>query len=313
MFTEFRRAAGRHSADSGPAGPGTGGGGPSGRTRDQIIGWTTLIVGVGTLIAGTIAFLPSHGPDPASAKPSCGLVHCSAVLPVQRTFGPSASGAGAPGRQAAPQVHALAAVRSVKRPPAQPASRYPTVAALFNNVGITNDGNTTAGDLDGSGYSLSAQALAAAGAAPGSVIQAGGVSFTWPNVQPGQLDNIVANGQTVAVNGSGTTLGFLLTSAWGPASGNGTILYTDGTAQSFTLTAPDWFLSPPFGSDPALTMNYRNVPGNGRDADHQAYVYFAGVPLAQGKTVGAVVLPSISSAPPPSGQPSMHIFAMAIH
>jgi len=33
------------------------------------------------------------------------------------------------------------------------------------------------------------------------------VQITWPDVAPGQPDNVVADGQTVAVSGTGTTLG----------------------------------------------------------------------------------------------------------
>jgi hypothetical protein len=34
-----------------------------------------------------------------------------------------------------------------------------------------------------------------------------GLQITWPGVAPGQADNVVADGQTVAVSGTGTMLG----------------------------------------------------------------------------------------------------------
>jgi len=40
---------------------------------------------------------------------------------------------------------------------------YPSFNAAFNNVGITNDTSTSAGNFDGGGASYSAQALAARG------------------------------------------------------------------------------------------------------------------------------------------------------
>jgi hypothetical protein len=188
---------------------------------------------------------------------------------------------------------------------------YPSVAAAFDDTGITADTATGPGNIDGSGYSLSAQALAAAGVTPGSTVTAGGLSFTWPAAAAGQPDNIVAGGQAILASGSGPTLGFLVTGTYGTASGTGTILYADGTSQSFTLSAPDWYAGPPAGSDVAVNMAYRNAPGNAQD-QHPVQVYYAGVPLAAGKTVQAVVLPSVSGSPPSAGSPALHVFAMAI-
>jgi alpha-L-fucosidase 2 len=111
------------------------------------------------------------------------------------------------------------------------------------------------------------------------------------------------------MSGSGSTLGFLVTGTYGPASGTGTILYTDGTSQSFTLNAPDWYAGPPAGSTVAISMAYRNAPGNAQD-QHPVQVFYQGVPLAQGKTVQAVVLPDVSGAPPAAGSPGLHVFAV---
>jgi hypothetical protein len=44
------------------------------------------------------------------------------------------------------------------------------LSGAYDNVGITDDGNTNAGNIDGSGSSLSAQALVAAGVTPGSTV-----------------------------------------------------------------------------------------------------------------------------------------------
>jgi hypothetical protein len=188
---------------------------------------------------------------------------------------------------------------------------YPSVAAAFGNTGITDDSDTATGNIDGSGYSLSAQALAAAGDPPGATSTHAGLTFTWPDAAAGQPDNIVAGGQAILISGTGSTLGFLVTGTYGAASGTGTVLYTDGTSQSFTLTAPDWYGAPPSGSDAVITLPYRNAPGNGRD-QHQVNVFYAGAPLTAGKTVKAVVLPDVSASPPAAGTPALHVFAMAI-
>ena len=188
---------------------------------------------------------------------------------------------------------------------------FPSQAAALDNAGVTNDGDTGPGNLDGSGYSFSAQALAAAGVTPGSTVTAGGVAFTWPDAAAGVQDNIVASGQAILLNGAGSTLGFLVTGTYGTASGTGTIDYTDGTTQSFTLTAPDWYATPPAGSDPAITTAYRNTPGNGKD-QHPVVVYDVSVPLQAGKTIEAVILPDVSPSPPTAGVTALHVFAIGI-
>ncbi len=67
---------------------------------------------------------------------------------------------------------------------------------------------------DGSGYTYSANALAAAGLTPGAALTVGGVGYTWPDVPPGQADSIEADGQTIPVAfPAGTTRIGLLGSA----------------------------------------------------------------------------------------------------
>jgi alpha-galactosidase len=180
----------------------------------------------------------------------------------------------------------------------------------FDNVGITDDTATGAGNIDGAGSSLSAQALAAAGVTPGSVVSHGGLQFAWPDVPSGQPDNILADGQSLSMSVAGSTLGFLATATYGPASGTGAITYSDGTTQVFTLNVPDWYAAPPAGSDPAITMAYRNRGGNTQQT-HQISVYYLSVPLQSGKTVTSLTLPAVG-ATASSGSPALHIFAIAV-
>jgi alpha-galactosidase len=180
----------------------------------------------------------------------------------------------------------------------------------YNNVGITDDSNTAPGNIDGSHSSLSAQALAAVGVVPGGAVTHDGMQFSWPNVPSGQVDNVVAQGQAFSVSGSGGNLGFLATGTHGPASGTGTINYSDGSTQSFTLTLPDWYSSPPSGSDVAIAMTYRNRPDNTQQT-HTVSVYLVKVPLEAGKTPSSVTLPDVSDSPVSSG-PMLHVFGLAI-
>lgn len=186
---------------------------------------------------------------------------------------------------------------------------YQSLNSAFNDPGISDDANPTFGNLDGGGRSYSAQALATTGLTPGASISHDGLNFTWPNVQPGMSDNVAAGAQTISLSGSGSTLGFLGTGDYGSTSGNGTILYTDGSTQTFELSFPDWWANKATtGGDILATMPYINTPTGRRT--QTASIYYASVPLEQGKTVQYVTLPDVSQQPT-TNQVAMHIFAIA--
>jgi beta-glucosidase len=189
---------------------------------------------------------------------------------------------------------------------------YPSWAGAINNTGISDDANPTAGDLDGGGASYSAQALAAAtpSLTPGATVTHDGLTFTWPNVQPGTPDNVVSGGQTVPLTGSGSTLGLLGAGDYGTASGSATITYTDGSSQSFPLSYADWWANAPTAGDDILTsLPYINQP-TGRQ-NQRVSIYYASLPLAPGKTPQYLTLPDVSQGAV-AGQTAMHIFAVAI-
>jgi hypothetical protein len=187
---------------------------------------------------------------------------------------------------------------------------YGSLTTAFDNIGVSADSDTGAADLDGSGYSLSATALANAGVTPGSTVTAGGLTFNWPDAAAGSADNVVASGQEVTIDRSGDELGFLDTATYGPSSGEGTIIYADGSTQAFTLSVPDWYDGPPAGSSPAITTAYRNTPGNGQD-DNPVYVYEQSVALDSSSEVAAVVLPDVSQGLV-GGSAAVHIFAISV-
>ena len=193
---------------------------------------------------------------------------------------------------------------------------YASFSAAFDDTGITDDTATAAGNIDGAGYSFSAQALAAAGAAPGGTVTAGGLTFTWPSAASGTPDNVVASGQAFKISGSGSQLGFLLTGTYvsaanGAASGTGEVVYTDGTSSSFSLTAPDWHGGcSAAGTGVALYTPYRNGPSG--KSTLSVCVYEASAALTAGKTISYVVLPDVSASTPRSDVPSMHLFAVVV-
>jgi hypothetical protein len=188
------------------------------------------------------------------------------------------------------------------------AAAYSNLAASFNNVGITADNNTTSGNFDGGGASFSETALTNAGAGPGASVTSGGITYTMPSAAAGANDNTVAEGQTIDAGGSGSSLGFLLSGSYGPASGSGTITYTDGSNSSYSLTAPDWFsTTAPSGGTVAVSSAYQNRQGNTTYAG-TGDIFAETVPLTAGKTVASVTLPSGGALT--SGTAAIHVFAL---
>jgi beta-glucosidase len=210
-----------------------------------------------------------------------------------------------PGNALVP-IAVTAAAGSVRAPGAgaylQVTTPYPSLAGAYDNVGITDDSDHAPGDFDGDGNSYSAQALAAAGITPGAPVTAGGVTFTWPGVAPGTPDNVVTAGQAIELTGTADTLGFLGDAANGTQSGSGTIYYTDGTTQPFTLEFPDWITATPVNGDVLVaTTAYfnRTTAGKARTPS----LFAATVALQAGKTVQAITLPSNGN---------LHVFAAGV-
>ena len=191
-----------------------------------------------------------------------------------------------------------------------PPVRAPSLAASFDNTGISADDNTAPGNFDGGEASYSQTALSNAGAAPGATVSSSGLDFTMPDVTAGSPDNTVANGQIITTSGSGNSLGFLISGSNGPATGTGTLTYTDGSSQSYTVTAPDWFSTdPPAGGAVAVTSTYQNRQGN-TTYQHTADLFSATVPLNPAKSLASVALPALG--PLAAGTPALHIWAMSV-
>ncbi|SEG06631.1 beta-glucosidase [Actinacidiphila yanglinensis] len=188
---------------------------------------------------------------------------------------------------------------------------YASLTDAYNNSGISDDSAPGTGSLDGGGASYSAQALAAAGWTAGQSTTHDGVSFAFPaTAGTGKPDNTIAGGQAVELTGTGGKLGFVGTSDFGASSGSGTILYTDGTTQTYALALADWWgSSASQGSDIAATTPYINNAGGPQN--QTVHLYAATVNLQPGKTVQAITLPNVSQTATNS-QLAMHLFSIAI-
>jgi outer membrane protein assembly factor BamB len=186
-------------------------------------------------------------------------------------------------------------------------------ASFFNNTSTTSDGTPSNCNFDGYGHCYSAQALATLGIAPGGTVKANGLTFTWPNVSPGNPDNIIAAGQKIVLlqPTSGTAIGFLGAASSGPSGGSMTVTYTDGSTQQLDLAFSDWALGAVPGAQAiqgnsiVATMAYR-YDGAGAQSTVPVYIFYAGFMLQAGKTVQSVTLPATVNGGP------VHIFAMAV-
>lgn len=171
---------------------------------------------------------------------------------------------------------------------------------LFDNVSVSDDSSPGRADFDGSGASLPARDLHAAGWTPGRVLTVQGARLTWPKRQPGERNNVRAAGQDVRVTGRGDALAFLVAGTAGTeVGGPGTVTYANGTRSGYRLTAPDWLTGPL--ATKAVALPHINTP-DGQLA-RQARLYVVTVPLVPGRAVTSVRLPSAAG---------LHVFAVSV-
>ncbi|MFB6850115.1 SGNH/GDSL hydrolase family protein [Streptomyces sp. NPDC056373] len=171
---------------------------------------------------------------------------------------------------------------------------------LFDNVAVSDDSRPAEADFDGSGASLSARDLNAAGWEPGRALTVQGARLTWPQRPPGEPDNVRAAGQEVRVTGRGDALAFLVAGTAGAeVGGPGTVTYANGSRAAYRLTAPDWRTGPL--ASKAVALPHINTPG-GRLAE-QARLYVVTVPLVPGRAVTSVRLPRAAG---------LHVFAVSV-
>jgi len=175
-----------------------------------------------------------------------------------------------------------------------PLTRY------FDNTAVSDDAQPDTADFDGSGASLSAQDLTAAGWTRGRALTVQAARLTWPHGEPGEPDNVRAAGQSVRVQGNGDALAFLVAGTGGSdVSGGGTVSYADGTQSTYRLTAPDWRAGPLGGKTVALP--HVNTPGG--QLTEKARLFVVTVPITRGHEVASVRLPYAVD---------LHVFALSV-
>jgi hypothetical protein len=134
----------------------------------------------------------------------------------------------------------------------------------------------------------------------------------WPDVPVGELDNVNAGGETIAVDApaGATQLALLGSAGNGNASGTLVINYTDGTTQNAAVGFSDWALGGggapvAYNNRTVVVMPYRNA-GGGTSQQLTMYL-FATAPIAlqAGKQVKSITLPGTVQGG------TFHVFSIA--
>uniref|UniRef100_UPI0040403448 GDSL-type esterase/lipase family protein n=1 Tax=Streptomyces sp. TG1A-60 TaxID=3129111 RepID=UPI0040403448 len=171
---------------------------------------------------------------------------------------------------------------------------------LFDNRAVSDDTRPAEADFDGSGRSLSASGLKAAGWTPGRALTVQGAPLTWPRRTAGEPDNVRAAGQSVRVRGRGDALALLVAGTSGAdTTGTGTVRYSGGTRSTYRLTAPDWRTGPL--ATKAVALPHINTSGG--QLTERARLYVVTVPLVRGRQVASVTLPR---------ERDLHVFALSV-
>lgn len=182
------------------------------------------------------------------------------------------------------------------------------LAKLFDNTAVSDDADPGAADFDGAGSFLYAGDLAAAGWTPGRRLDIDAAGLRLPRYGRGAPDNVVADGQSVALRGKGNAVSLLVagSTAGGPGtgvSGTGTVGYADGSSSPYSLTAPDWRAGPL--TTKALALPRRGTPEGPRA--EATRLYAVTVPVTRGKRITSLTLPD-----DPGPQSDLHVFAASV-
>ncbi|MFB7842451.1 right-handed parallel beta-helix repeat-containing protein [Microbacterium sp. NPDC056052] len=160
----------------------------------------------------------------------------------------------------------------------------------LDTIGITSDSDTRQGQLGNPGWSLSAEALAAAGYSPGGEISTSLGALSAPWFTAGGSSAATAQGQLLRVSGKGSSLLLLHAAAFGTQTGTGQLIYADGSRVPFDLTSYAFDREPPADATVALTADH----GNARNGQlhRPASLFISSIPLTAGKSLAGVILPA---------------------
>jgi predicted alpha-1,2-mannosidase len=189
-----------------------------------------------------------------------------------------------------------------------------TLRWYANNAGISDDAQPTAANFDGSGWSYSAQALAAAGLRRGGLVRWNGFTFTWPDQAAGEMDNVALRGQVIEVPSApvgATRLALLGSATNGDGQSTVIITYTDGSTATAVFGLSDWALArdsypPRFGNEIVAKSAYRNW-STGEPYETNVYVFATKpIQLDVHKQLESMTVPA------PARGGVLHVFAWSL-
>ena len=197
---------------------------------------------------------------------------------------------------------------------------FASLAAAVNTVGVSDNADPAAGNLDGGGYSYSAQSLAADGITPGSPVRVGDAILTFPAQPVGTPDVVTAAGQTIRFTGRGSELVFLGTATGSASSGQVGLTYTDGTTGSVTVRFADWYSDPSATLGPVVSTGPWNQPPNGI-GPHDVNLYGFATAIDPTRTLASITLPmnsalhlfAVGTADPPATAPAAATYAASVN
>ncbi len=185
----------------------------------------------------------------------------------------------------------------------------------YDNTGISDDANASAGNFDGTGNSYSMQELSSY-VQPDDVVPYNGTQLYWPATLAGSVDNTTSNNNVEYTFDSTyaagmTKIGFVGSATNGPSCGNVTLKFTDNSTSQYNLCFSDWTLGggkayPANGNMYFLGFPNRNV-ANGTKQNVKTYLFYDEIVFPSGKpAIASVTLPSSAN----HGQ--MHFFALGL-
>ncbi|HEX4725298.1 MAG TPA: glycoside hydrolase family 3 C-terminal domain-containing protein [Pseudonocardiaceae bacterium] len=172
---------------------------------------------------------------------------------------------------------------------------FASLAAAATIPGLSNNDDVAAGNFDGSGYSYSAQNLAAAGVTPGGTITVGTATATFPPQAPGTPDAVNAAGQVIRMSGSGSAIVIVGAAHNGTGQGTMTVTFTDGSSVDVPVGFADWYSDAPTGLSSVVVSSNWNQPPTGGIGDHVVGIYGEVYPIPADKTIADVTLPNVGN------------------
>jgi len=187
-----------------------------------------------------------------------------------------------------------------------------SIVRAYDNVGLTLNSDPTMGNFDGLGHSYTASGLAIGSVSGRLRVPSGRARFTLA-AQPDYPDNVVADGQNIAVNAPKGTrqLDLLGAATDGPDAGMATLRYADGTTQLVEIGLSDWTLNggtakPEYGNVVVTEAPYRNFV-DGPSQAGKAYLFETSIPVDPSRHLVALKLPTECAGP--TG-PELHLFSV---